>query len=152
MSFAKVIDNNITKLATRLPQTAQRLDDDGWVLALRTADTATQEACGWFQVDDAAVRPDDTATATSDRSVELVGDVPTVIWTVRSKSDAELAGDTAAAAEKSTRDAAVAAHGANKDFLALDPPTTAQALQQVNNLTRQVNGLIRLVVDAGLAD
>ena len=152
MSFAKVIDNNITKLANRLPGTAQRLDNDGWVLALDTADTATQEACGWFQVDDTAVRPTDTATTTSNRTVELVGGVPTVVWVGRNKSDGELAGEAVAAAEKSASDAAVVAHGNNKDFLALDPPTTAQALQQVDSLTRQVNGLIRLVVDAGLAD
>ena len=152
MSFARVINDNITNLANRLPGTAQRLDNDGWVLALDTADTATQEACGWFEVDDTAVRPTDTATTTSNRTVELVGGVPTVVWVARNKSDGELAGEAVAAAEKSTSDAAVVAHGNNKDFLALDPPTTAQALQQVDNLTRQVNGLIRLVVDAGLTD
>ena len=93
MSYAKVTDNSINKLATRLPETAQRLDNGAWVMALRTADTATQEACGWFEVDDTAVRPDDTATTTSDRSVELVVDVPTVIWTVRNKTRDELDAD-----------------------------------------------------------
>jgi len=152
MSFAKVTDSSIEKIVARLPAAARRLDDGAWVMALRSADTATQEACGWFEVDGTAVRPDDTATATSDRGVELVGTVPTVQWTVRPKTADELASHAAATAEKSTRDAAVAAHGTNKDFLALNPPTTQQALAQVDALTRQVNGLIRLVVEAGLTD
>jgi hypothetical protein len=31
----------------------------------------------------------------------------------------------------------------NKQFLALDPPTNPQNAQQIENLTRQMNGLIR---------
>jgi hypothetical protein len=41
--------------------------------------------------------------------------------------------------------AAAQAYTANLDYLALDPPTTSQALAQVGALTRQVNGLLRFV-------
>jgi len=34
---------------------------------------------------------------------------------------------------------------ANQAYLALSPPTQAQVVQQVNALTRQINGLLRLV-------
>ena len=33
---------------------------------------------------------------------------------------------------------------ANVAYLALNPPTTAQAIAQINALTRQMNGLLRL--------
>lgn len=35
---------------------------------------------------------------------------------------------------------------ANKAYLALDPPTTAEALAQVDKLTNQMNAVIRLLV------
>jgi hypothetical protein len=35
----------------------------------------------------------------------------------------------------------------NKDFLALDPPTNAQNIAQIEALTKQVNGLIRTLLD-----
>lgn len=40
----------------------------------------------------------------------------------------------------------------NATFLALNPPTTAQAVAQVNALTRQVSALIRLVGTSDLLD
>lgn len=44
------------------------------------------------------------------------------------------------------RTAAVAAIDGNREFLALATPTTALAVAQTRALTRQVNGLIRLVL------
>jgi hypothetical protein len=41
---------------------------------------------------------------------------------------------------------AVAAMTSNADFLALASPTNAQAVAQVQSLTRQVNAIIRLLV------
>ena len=84
---AHVIDNTI--VATGLPGSARRLDTGDWVLALGDADTATQEACGWYEVVDTP-RPDDTDTTTHDQSYELVDGVPTVVWTERAKTDDEL--------------------------------------------------------------
>ena len=41
--------------------------------------------------------------------------------------------------------AAAQAYTANLDYLALNPPTTAQALAQVRTLAQQVNGVLRFV-------
>jgi len=41
--------------------------------------------------------------------------------------------------------AAAQAYYNNLDYLALDPPTTLQALAQVDALTAQINGLLRFV-------
>ena len=99
MSFAKVIDTSITKLATRLPETAQRLDNDAWVLALRTADVATQEACGWHVVVEETRPADPDYLTTYSSSVALVDGVPTRTWTERPKRDSELYPSAEAAAK-----------------------------------------------------
>jgi uncharacterized coiled-coil DUF342 family protein len=44
------------------------------------------------------------------------------------------------------RDQATKALDKNKTFLALDPPTNAQMAQQIEALTKQMNGLIRQVL------
>lgn len=89
MSYAQIIDNAIVATRGTPPASARRLDTGQWVLALRDADTATQEACGWHEVVDVA-RPDDTDTTTHDRSIDLVAGVPTAVWTERAKTDDEL--------------------------------------------------------------
>ena len=54
--------------------------------------------------------------------------------------------DTRVANEITLMDRAKVAITNNKNYLALDPPTTVQALKQVRTLTVQINALIRLVV------
>jgi uncharacterized coiled-coil DUF342 family protein len=44
------------------------------------------------------------------------------------------------------RDQAAKALDKNKTFLALDPPTNAQMAQQIEALTKQMNGVIRQVI------
>jgi hypothetical protein len=53
---------------------------------------------------------------------------------------------TSAANQQVITDLAIAALASNRDYLALDPPTQAQALAQVKALTRQNNGIIRLLL------
>ncbi len=53
---------------------------------------------------------------------------------------------TRLANETAMRQAASTALAANRDYLALAPATTAQALAQVKALTRQTNGLMRLLL------
>ena len=149
MSYAQVTDDTITAVGG-LPKGARRLDDGGWVLGLRDADISLQEACGWFQVVDVA-RPADTATDTYDRTVELLVGTPTVVWTVRLKTQAELDSDTAQEADTTLRDQARTAFAANKLYLD-STPGTAEAIAQVDALTAQMNRMIRLVVDAGLVE
>jgi hypothetical protein len=88
--YAQITANTITAESAQVPQSARRLDTGQWVLGLRDASVATQQACGWFAVNDVA-RPADTDTTTHDRSVELVAGAPTVVWTERALSDDELA-------------------------------------------------------------
>ena len=96
MAYALVTDGTIDAVSGRLPTAARRLDTDEWVMGLRDADTATQQATGWFEIQD-TVRPADTPTTTHDRSVELVADVPTVVWTERDKTAGELQAEQDAA-------------------------------------------------------
>ena len=56
---------------------------------LRPRDPATLAALGWQPVTD-TVRPPDTDTTTADRSVALVGGIPTETWTARLWTAAEL--------------------------------------------------------------
>ena len=86
---ALIIDGQIEAVGT-LPASARRLDTDDWVMGLDTAPPELVAATGWLEVDDTP-RPDDTATTTHDRSVELVDGTPTVVWTERDKTADELA-------------------------------------------------------------
>ncbi len=100
---------------------------------------------GWYEVTDVA-RPADTATTTFDRSVALQDGTPTVTWTERQKTPAEVQAADAQANRGSIRDKALAALSDNADFLGLASPTSAEAVAQVRRLTRECNGLIRLVL------
>lgn len=88
MSYVLVTDDTIQSIGG-LPRSARRLDNDAWVMGLANASTEAQQACGWYEVADTD-RPDDTATTTFDRSIELVEGVPTVVWTERDKTADEL--------------------------------------------------------------
>jgi hypothetical protein len=101
MKYAQVIDGKIETVG-RLPESGEELDGKAWVMGLSNASVAKQEACGWFVLIDDAVRPADTAEESSDRTIELVNGRPTVVFTVRPKTDAELTAD----AEQAERDAA----------------------------------------------
>lgn len=68
-------------------------------------------------------------------------------------ADERAAAAVAASNEQTLRDRAAAALATNKAFLDLAAPTNAQTLAQVKALTRQNNGLIRLVIrDLGGTD
>jgi hypothetical protein len=54
--------------------------------------------------------------------------------------------DSVNTVEKVLRARAVTALDANRTYLTLAPPSQAQVVAQVNALTRQVNGLIRMVL------
>jgi rhamnose utilization protein RhaD (predicted bifunctional aldolase and dehydrogenase) len=100
MKYAQVIDGKIETVG-RLPESGEELVGRAWVMGLSNASVAKQEACGWFVLNDDAVRPADTAEESSDRTIELVNGRPTVVFTVRPKTDAELTAD----AEQAERDA-----------------------------------------------
>ena len=143
MTYAYVTSGTVQAESGRVPFAARRIDNANWVLGLPDAPVNLQQACGWFAVVDVA-RPADTPTTTHDRSVELVANVPTVVWTSRAKTPDELAADTATANNATIRTQATTALDTNRTFIALASPTQAQTLAQVKALSRQMNGLIRL--------
>ena len=143
MTYALVTSSTIQAESGRVPNAARRLDTQQWVLGLPDASVALQQACGWFAVTDTP-RPAETPTTTHDRTVQLVANVPTVVWTSRPKTPDELAADTATANDATIRTQATTALDTNRTFIALASPTQAQTLAQVKALSRQMNGLIRL--------
>lgn len=143
--YALVVSSAIQSVGN-LPASARRLDTQEWVMGLETAGTALQQACGYFAVAEVA-QPADTATDTFDRSVTLVAGVPTVTWTQRPKNAQELGFATAATNRATIQQQATTALGTNRTFLAIASPTNAQTLAQVKALTRQNQGIIRLLLN-----
>lgn len=143
--YALVVANAIQSVGG-LPASARRLDTQEWVMGLADADPTFQQACGYYPVTDTA-RPSDTATDTFDRSVQLVAGVPTVVWTQRPMTAPELANVTANTNRTTIQTQAATALANNRTYLALASPTNAQTLAQVKALTRQNNGLIRLLLN-----
>lgn len=114
--------------------------------------TELAQLCGFAVVAETA-QPADTATQTYTRSLTFPGGVPTVTWTVRLKSQAQLDAVTANTTAATITTQATTALGVNRTFLALATPTNAQVVAQVRALTRQNNGIIRLLVNrASLID
>lgn len=144
--YAQVTDSTVTTVQGRLPSSARRLDTQEWVMGLAAAPVELQHACGWYAVVDVA-RPANTATDTYDRSITLQAGVPTVTWTARPKTAAELAADTQNANRATVQTQAANALANNRTFVALASPTNAQVVAQVKALTRQNNGIIRLLLN-----
>ena len=145
MTYALVISGVIQSTRNTPPPAARRLDTGAWVTPLDGVWTAPlAAACGWLPVT-VVTRPADTATHTSDYSVTLVGGVPTDTWTARVKTQAEVDAATSSTNEAALLAKAKTALTNNATFLAIASPTNAQAVAQVQALTRQVNVLIRIV-------
>ena len=143
--YAQVTANEVTTTAGRLPGAARRLDTREWVMGLDTAPTDLQQACGWYTVTD-TTRPADDATTTYDRSVTWDGTNATVTWTARPKTQAELDADTQTTNRTTIQTQAKTALANNRTYLAIATPTTAQMRAQIDALTRQHQGMIRLLL------
>lgn len=146
MAAYTFVQNDTIQSVGQLPRSARRLDTREWVMGLASAPAPLVEACGWFPVTDVA-RPADTGTTTFDRSVELVNGTPTVVWTARAKTTQELANDTETANRATIQTQLTTALAANRTFLAITTPTTAQNAAQIKALTRQNQGIIRLLLN-----
>lgn len=142
--FALVTSNTIQAVVGKLPLAARRLDTGQWVLGLRDATVATQQACGWFAVVDVP-RPAETDTTTHDRSVELVANAPTVVWTARPWTVDELAArqqDT----NRTAIDAAIVNALAELDTLIAAPAVDAVPAGTLT--TAQLSNVARAMRDA----
>lgn len=137
----------------REPRGAERRTDTGeWLSPPDYAWSVEQAAlCGFVPIA-STPQPADTDTTTYERSVELVDKVPTVTWTPRAKTPAELAAATTTTNTATLEAKARAAIIANGTYLALAAPTNAQTLAQVRALTRQMTALVRLSLRGGLLD
>lgn len=117
MKYAKVVDAVIVTLGA-VPVADRRLDTGGWILGLRDASEADQQACGWFPVT-STPRPADTASTTFDYGIELVAGTPTEVWTERPKTSDELDND-----DRDTKLVTVAASIATLRQWAVDAAST----------------------------
>ena len=140
--YAFVTDDTIQSLG-RLPASARRLDTGDWVMGLATAPVELVAATGWLPVIDTP-RPDDTATTTHDRSVELVAGVPTVVWTQRDKTPEELAAETRQANRTAIEDAARTAM-ANLQTIIGSADVTFSNLTGAQTAMRQIQAGLRTV-------
>jgi hypothetical protein len=147
MSFA-FVDQGVATVG-RLPKSARRLDTRQWVMGLVEAPTELREACGWFQVTEAAA-PNVTADQVAEVSVAVVDGRPVQQWTIRAKTADELAADTATRVSDDLRTRMRAAVTDNAAYLAIGAPPNAQNLAQIRRLTRQMNALIRATVGGDL--
>jgi len=127
MTWAQIVDGVIQSVGG-LPRSARRQDTGQWVMGLRTASTVLREACGYYEVADTQ-RPEDTATTTHVRSVELVDGTPTVVWTERDLTAQELA----------ARDLDVARRELDRAVAVASAPTE---LEQVQNLSLSSEGIV----------
>ena len=146
MSYVHLsLSNQIDSPEVGRPTALRLRDGSGTRLWWDGITEAELNACGWFKV--ATVpRPADTATTTTDRSVVVTLTVPTELWTVRDKTQAELDADAANANDTTIREQANTALDNNRTYLAIASPTNAQVAAQVRGLTQQMNGVIRLVL------
>lgn len=92
MTYVRVVDDRVGREANILPLSAIRLDNDEWIRDTSTATAEELAATGWTEVVETD-RPADTDTTTCDRSVVLVGGVPTEVWVERDKTEDELVAD-----------------------------------------------------------
>ena len=140
--YAQVTAGTITAVQGQPPVAARRLDTQQWVLGLRDADTATQEACGWFPVTD-TTQPADTVTERYERSVDLVAGQPTVVWSAVAKTVEEQAAEAAEAEAVIERQQARDAIANLDQYLGLGSPTNAQVKQAVDFLAKVCKRLIK---------
>ena len=128
----------------RNPRPGERRTDTGaWVTPLDgqwSPDDLT--ACGFVQITP-GVRPDDTPTHTSERSLTRDGDTVQEVWTVVPKSADTLAAQTQDTNRGTIEDRLRQALAGNATYLAIATPTAAQTTAQAKALTRQVSALIR---------
>ena len=89
MSYALVLNGSL--VAVRNPGRTEPKLSDGRPLGAPDGVWTDELAalCGFVPIVETA-RPADTATDTTDRTVQLVNGVPTVVWVTRAKTPAEL--------------------------------------------------------------
>lgn len=145
-SYAFVQDGTAT--AGGLPLSARRLDTREWVMGLATAPVELVEACGWYVVAGTAPPAFNPATHRVVEGLTVTAGRPVQTWTLVALDAGELAEVDRTTTESALREQGRAAVAANRTFLAITSPTNAQNAAQIKALTRQSNGVIRLLLAA----
>jgi hypothetical protein len=140
MSFAYVNGGSVHSIRNHLRFAAQRQDTGQWVMNLDLADSATREACGWYDLIDAA-RPADTATHTSDRSLVFTAGVASVVWVVRPWTADELTAQQKAAAAAARTTELTTAIDTLRQWASQSRSTTVTSGNAVATLQTVVNRL-----------
>lgn len=130
-------------------RSGERKTSDGFLLTPPEGGWTEELAalCGFVPVVDTP-RPDDTATTTHDRSVELVNGTPTVLWTQRAKTADELAA-VQQEQHRSTLDQAIA--DAITDLLALAEYPAIPVVPAGTHTTANLSNYLRALRDEAQA-
>ena len=125
------------RLETKLSDGAQLgPPDSGWTPELAAL-------CGFVVIAETA-RPADTATQTSDRTLTFPGGVPTVTWTVRPKTQAELDAATRQTNRATIEARALTIIGQMDTIVASSGTLTAAQLSgAVRQIAAGLRGLVR---------
>lgn len=148
--YAYVVEGIIIDvLGANLPDSGFRQDTGEFVPNLPGRSIAIQEACGYFVIVEVSP-PIPTATERLEGpAINMVNGRPSQVWVLRPETSAELA-------ERQLRELHLAnyqellakarnAVTANNNFLAQGTHSNTQIINQVELMTRELTGIIRLI-------
>ncbi len=139
MTYARFQNDTVTERSAELPPKVwvqETVDPPtGRYEPLTVANAASFD---WYEVVRVA-KPADTATTTHDRSVAVVDGKLSDVWTERPKTQTELDAD----ADQTQRDQVAAGVADITAYLALESPTNAEVVAQVELLSRAVRRLAK---------
>jgi hypothetical protein len=146
--YARVVDGVAANIGK--PGAARRLADRAWVMNLVLADEATRNACGIYSYE-AVAEPDAAEGSVYDHTGPVYDpqtDTVTDVWTVRDKTQAELAAEADAADRDAKRDelASLALAALDGISVAMADPSPAKAYDAIDKLTIIVAKLVRVSV------
>lgn len=150
MVYVKVEGGVVTE--RDLPPSDRKLDTQEWVMGLPDATDAERESCGWFLLDETAVRPADTATTTFAARIDIIDGRPVRVWIEEAKSAIQLERERRNGTRSTLEQQARTAYTNNADWLSNGPFTSVGTIAQVQDLTRQINGVIRVLFAGDLLD
>lgn len=134
-----------------LPSTTERspgfeevkLSDGAKLSPPRTGWTPTLAALCGFVVVVNTTPTGATQSQTYDRSLSVVGQTVTEVWTIRAKNAGELASDSRQAVVADIESRVNAYITASQTYLAIGSPSAAQVAAQTTRNTRAIIGIIR---------
>lgn len=146
MSYAEVRNSAVVKEISVLPPSARRLDTAEWIMGLETAPISLVNACGFYQVVNVA-QPVDTSVRWI-RSLVFSNGVVTETWTSRAKTQQETDKDLVDSTRLDIIDKLRVGLARSRAYVSNPTPNGAETVAQVKLLSRLLNGLTRVTLDA----